>query len=99
MDKLRIWQGNSYPLGAIYDGEGTNFALFSVNATKVFLCLFDPKDPVREIARVPFRERTDGVWHAYLPDVKPGQLYGYRVDGPYRSDRQCRPDAQMRGGG
>jgi len=87
MDKLRIWQGNSYPLGAIYDGEGTNFALFSVYATKVYLCLFASDDPGREIARLPFRERTDGVWHAYLPDVKPGQLYGYRVDGPYAPEQ------------
>ena len=61
MDKLRIWQGHSYPLGAIYDGNGTNFALFSEEATTVELCLFDSADPTREIARVPFREHTDGV--------------------------------------
>jgi isoamylase len=87
MDKLRIWQGLSYPLGAIYDGIGTNFALFSENATRVELCLFDSADPARETARVPFTEHTDNVWHAYLPDVKPGQLYGYRVDGPYAPEQ------------
>ena len=87
MDKLRIWQGHSYPLGAIYDGNGTNFALFSEHATRVELCLFDSDDPAREIARVPFREHTDNVWHAYLPDIKPGQLYGYRVDGPYDPEK------------
>lgn len=94
MDKLRIWQGHSYPLGAIFDGNGTNFALFSEGATSVELCLFDSEDPNREVARVPFREHTDGVWHAYLPDIRPGQLYGYRVDGPYNPEQAQRFNAK-----
>ncbi len=80
---MRIWPGTPHPLGATWDGEGVNFALFSRSATRVELCLFDERDPQRELARVPLRERTNRVWHAYLPDVRPGQLYGYRVHGPY----------------
>ena len=78
----RISAGSPYPLGATWDGRGTNFALFSANAEKVELCLFDRERP-REIERVALPERTDDVWHGYLPHVTPGQLYGYRVHGPY----------------
>ena len=60
-----------------------NFALFSEHATAVELCLFDRPDDARETERIPLTERTDLVWHGYLPDVRPGQLYGYRVHGPY----------------
>jgi glycogen operon protein len=74
--------GSPHPLGAIWDGRGTNFALFSVNATKVELCLFS-RDGRRETERVTLPERTDDVWHVYLSHVAPGQLYGYRVHGPY----------------
>jgi len=74
--------GAPYPLGAGFDGRGTNFALFSANATKVELCLFD-KDGRRERRRVVLPEHTEDVWHGYLPNVMPGQLYGYRVHGPY----------------
>jgi glycogen operon protein len=74
--------GFPHPLGATWDGRGTNFALFSANATKVELCLFD-KDGRREVERVALPERTDDVWHTYLSDVSPGQHYGYRVHGPY----------------
>ncbi|MFA6264897.1 MAG: glycogen debranching protein GlgX [Pseudolabrys sp.] len=74
--------GAPYPLGATWDGRGTNFALFSANATKVELCLFD-RDGRRETERVTLQERTDDVWHIYLSHVAPGQLYGYRVHGPY----------------
>jgi len=69
-------------LGATWDGRGTNFALFSAHATKVELCLFD-REGRRETQRVPMAERTDDVWHVYLSHAAPGQLYGYRVDGPY----------------
>ena len=62
---------------------GVNFALFSENATKVELCLFDSPDATKESSRIAMPEQTDLVWHAYLPDVRPGQLYGYRVHGPY----------------
>ncbi len=74
--------GLPYPLGATWDGSGCNFALFTANATKVELCLFDAAGR-REIERVTLPEFTDEVWHGYLPDVRPGQLYGYRVHGPY----------------
>ena len=74
-----------YPLGATWDGRGTNFALFSANATKVELCLFD-RDGRRETERIALPERTDDVWHGYLSHVAPGQLYGYRVHGPYEPD-------------
>ena len=73
---MRIWPGRSYPLGATWDGAGVNFALFAENATKVELCLFDSVDDRREAHRIALPERTDQVFHAYLPDVLPGQLYG-----------------------
>jgi glycogen operon protein len=78
----RATAGSPHPLGATWDGRGTNFALFSANATKVELCLFD-RTGKRETRRVALLERTDDVWHGYLSDVSPGELYGYRVDGPY----------------
>jgi isoamylase len=79
---LRVLPGHPFPLGATWDGTGVNFALFSANATKVELCLFDPTGR-REIDRIELSEYTDEVWHGYLPDIRPGQLYGYRVHGPY----------------
>ncbi|MDN2578494.1 glycogen debranching protein GlgX [Aquibium sp. ELW1220] len=78
----QIKPGSPFPLGAHWDGSGVNFALFSANATKVELCLFDGTGR-REIERVPLPEFTHEVWHGYLPDIRPGQLYGYRVHGPY----------------
>ncbi|MDH3457620.1 MAG: glycogen debranching protein GlgX [Gemmatimonadota bacterium] len=80
---MRVWPGTAYSLGATWDGEGVNFALFSEHATAIELCLFDPLDATRETERVTLRERTNMVWHAYLPDVRPGLLYGFRVHGPY----------------
>ena len=79
---MKIWPGQSYPLGSTWDGSGVNFALFSKNATGVELCLFDPGDPLKE-TRIPVTEHTDQVWHVYLPEARPGLLYGYRVHGPY----------------
>ncbi|QBY04343.1 glycogen debranching protein GlgX [Thalassotalea sp. HSM 43] len=79
---MHILPGKNYPLGANFDGQGTNFALFSANATKVELCLFDAVSE-SEIERIELSEYTDEVWHIYLPEVKPGCLYGYRVYGPY----------------
>ncbi len=81
-----VWPGRPYPLGSTWDGEGVNFALYSEHAEKVALCLFDPSGR-REIMRVPLPEQTDMVWHGYLPEVRPGQLYGYRVYGPYAPER------------
>jgi isoamylase len=77
---VTIWPGVPYPLGARWDGRGTNFALFSDHATAVDLCLFDEDG---HEARVPMREQTALIWHTYLPGIGPGQRYGYRVDGPY----------------
>ena len=74
------WPGKPYPLGATYDGAGTNFALFSSVAEHVYLCLFDDSGAER---RVELTEKDADVWHAYLPYVGPGQHYGYRIDGPY----------------
>src|SRR4051812_3721725 len=79
----RVWPGASAPLGATWDGEGTNFAAFSEHGQKVELCLFDHPGAATESERIPLQERTDQIWHAYLPDVRPGQAYGYRVHGPY----------------
>ncbi|CAA7619817.1 glycogen debranching protein GlgX [Magnetospirillum sp. UT-4] len=80
-NRRRIWSGSPYPLGASWDGNGVNFALFSAHAEKVELCLFDHHG--RETERVELPEYTDEVWHGYLPDARPGLLYGYRVHGPY----------------
>ena len=85
-DRPRVWPGAPYPLGAHWDGRGVNFSLFSVHAERVELCLFDSSGR-RETARVALPEYTDEVWHGYLPDVRPGQLYGYRVYGPYDPER------------
>src|SRR6056297_3045963 len=78
----RVLAGSDVPLGATWDGSGTNFALFSAHAEKVELCLFDDRGR-RELHRIPLREMTHEIWHGYLPDVRPGQRYGYRVHGPY----------------
>jgi glycogen operon protein len=80
-----VWPGLPYPLGATWNGEGVNFALFSEHAEKVELCLFSA-DGRRETQRIVVRENTDHVWHCYLPEARPGWLYGYRIYGPYRPD-------------
>ena len=87
MASLRVWPGTPYPLGASWDGEGTNFALFSEHATGVELCLYGRPEDAEESHRIDVVERTDLIWHAYLPDVRPGQLYGYRVHGPYEPEQ------------
>lgn len=92
MDKLVIktarpvWPGKPFPLGATWDGEGVNFALFSQHATKVELCLFDAHGR-RELERIVMPQQTDFIWHCYLPQERPGLLYGYRVHGPYRPEQ------------
>jgi isoamylase len=80
---MKIWPGKPYPLGAAWDGAGVNFSIFSENATKVELCLFDGPNSQNEV-RIPITQHTHQVWHIYLPEVRPGQLYGYRVHGPYQ---------------
>jgi glycogen operon protein len=88
---MRPWPGNPYPLGASYDGAGTNFALFSEAAEKVELCLFSPRG---KETRIRLTEVDGFVWHAYLPAVEPGQRYGYRVHGPYDPAQglRCNPN-------
>jgi len=86
----KLWPGSPYPLGATYDGSGTNFALFSEVAQRVELCLFDDEGTE---TRVVLPERDALVWHGYLPAVGPGQRYGFRVHGPYEpaSGHRCNP--------
>lgn len=80
---VRVWPGRPYPLGATWDGSGVNFAVFSEHASRVELCLFDSVEATTESACIPMEEQTDLVWHCYLPNVGPGQFYGYRVHGGY----------------
>lgn len=82
----KVYPGNPYPQGAAYDGKGTNFALFARHAERVELCLFDSDQTDAKEERIPVKERTHDIWHVYLPEVKPGQKYGYRVHGPYKPD-------------
>ena len=83
MNKVRVWTGAPHPLGATWTTEGVNFAIYSENCTGVDLCLFDGTDSEHEAVRVRMTECTDSVWHLFLPDIHRGQLYGYRVYGPY----------------
>ncbi len=93
MNKLvtTVWAGQHAPLGATWDGEGVNFALFSEHADAVELCLFDAKG--HEIERIPLKWCTHHVWHSYFPELRPGQLYGYRVHGPYQPEQGLRFNA------
>src|SRR5512141_2566967 len=87
---VEVWPGSAYPLGATFDGVGTNFAVFSEVADQVELCLFDDE---RTETRVPMTEVDAFVWHCYLPTFQPGQRYGYRVHGPYdpTQGQRCNP--------
>ncbi|MGH9451123.1 MAG: glycogen debranching protein GlgX [Terriglobia bacterium] len=87
---MKTWPGKPYPLGATWDGSGVNFALFSENATKVELCLFAGPGGNQDAGRITMPECTDHVWHAFLPEARPGQLYGYRVYGPYAPEEGYR---------
>jgi isoamylase len=84
--KLEIREGSPFPRGAFWDGKGVNFALFSANATRVELCLFD-EEGKNEVRRVDLPEFTDEVWHGYVPVLEPGTVYGYRVYGPYAPEQ------------
>jgi isoamylase len=84
-----VWPGKPYPLGATWDGEGVNFAIFSEHAQKIELCLFD-KSGRRELHSINMSEQTDQVWHCYLPEARPELLYGYRVHGPYEPSKGLR---------
>lgn len=85
MSAIKVSSGTAYPLGSTYDGNGTNFALFSANAEKVELCLFN-ENGTKETARYAIEINDNNVWHIYLEGVKPGQAYGYRVYGPYKPE-------------
>ena len=87
--KMAVWPGNPYPLGSTWDGEGVNFAIFSECADKVELCIFDHQGR-QEVERIKLAWKTDQVWHCYLPEARPGLLYGYRVHGPYDPNRGLR---------
>src|SRR5215217_4931507 len=80
---MKVWPGQPYPQGATWDGTGVNFTLFSENATAVDLCLFERPNGTGEVTTIRLTEQTDQIWHIYLPEARPGQLYGYRVHGPY----------------
>jgi isoamylase len=87
---LRVWPGSAYPQGASWDGQGVNFSIFSENAEGVELALFDHPEDAEATHVIELRERTDQMWHCYLPDVRPGQCYAYRVHGrwePQKGDR------------
>ncbi len=83
MNSLELWPGKPHPQGATYDGEGVNFAIFSQHATRMEVCLFDPADPSKQIARFKLPQLTDHVFHGYVPGLQPGALYGLRAHGPY----------------
>src|SRR5215207_5766926 len=80
----KVWPGNNYPLGASYDGAGTNFSVFSEVAERVELCLFDEQG---NETRYDLPEVTSYCWHGYLPSIVPGQRYGFRVHGPWAQER------------
>jgi isoamylase len=84
--KTETYPGKPYPLGATWDGEGVNFALYSDNATEVELCFYNTSDDKTEADKIKLTEKTHQVWHIYIKDVKPGQLYGYRVSGPFEPE-------------
>jgi len=90
---MRVWPGHPYPRGATWDGAGVNFAIFSEHATKVELCLFDSPEAKQESARIPLPEQTDMIWHGSFPDLRPGQLYGYRIHGPFDPEQGLRFNA------
>ena len=84
MTKQSIWPGRPYPLGATVTPEGVNFAIFSQHATAVYLCLFDSPDAPKESAKLKLTGHTNGIWHGFIPGMQAGQLYGFRVTGPYK---------------
>ncbi|CAN5131008.1 glycogen debranching protein GlgX [soil metagenome] len=86
----KVLPGKPYPLGATWDGQGVNFAIFSENATEIELCLFEDVDAIEESERIPMHEVTTHIWHCYLPYMWPGQLYGYRVHGPHDPENGLR---------
>ncbi len=85
--RARIWPGQPWPLGATFDGEGVNFAVYSEHATRMVVSIFDPVEHSQEVARIALLEHTDHVWHGYVPGLRPGTLYGFRAYGPWDPKR------------
>lgn len=90
---MQIVTGNPHPLGATWDGLGVNFAIFAEHATKVELCLFDSIEDKQESQRIQLPECNAFVWHGFIKDIMPGQIYGYRVHGPYEPEKGHRFNA------
>lgn len=86
VNNIRAWPGSPHPLGTFWDGQGVNFSIFSENAVKIELCLFESAESANEYQRIRMPENTDQIWHCYLPDAKPGTIYGYRIYGPYEPE-------------
>ena len=84
---MRVWPGKPYPLGANWDGRGVNFAIYSENANSVKLLFYENRESNTPTQEIELKEKTGYVWHAYCPDILPGQLYAYRVNGPYEPQR------------
>ena len=80
---MLVYPGSPFPLGATWNGQGVNFAIYAENATGVELCLFNSKEEQTESTKIRIDDRTHHIWHVYVPDLRPGQLYGYRIQGPY----------------
>jgi isoamylase len=90
MRRAEVLPGKPFPLGATFDGQGVNFAVFSEHAKKVEVCLFDPNEPSKETRRFPLLETNHHVWHGYVPELRPGTLYGLRVHGPHEPKKGLR---------
>src|SRR4051812_9200922 len=86
----KLYPGSHYPLGATWDGEGVNFAIYSENATGVDLCFFEENNSDKTTEHISLTEQSHYVWHVYVPGVKPGQLYGYLLHGPYEPQNGLR---------
>src|SRR6266498_3245116 len=84
MTKHPVWPGQAYPLGATLMPDGVNFAIFAEHATSVDICLFDSPEAPKESSKLRLTDRTDGVWHGFIPGLKAGQLYGVRTHGSYK---------------
>ncbi len=90
MNNINVYPGHPYPLGSTWDGKGVNFAIFTDHATAVELCLFNEEKDEKEVIKLSLIERTHHIWHGYIPGIKPGQLYGYRIHGPLKPHEGCR---------
>ncbi|WP_442589129.1 glycogen debranching protein GlgX [Pedobacter sp. AW31-3R] len=90
MNNINVYPGRPYPLGSTWDGKGVNFAIFADHATAVELCFFNKESDRKEVVKLSLIERTHHVWHGYVPGIQPGQLYGYRIYGPFKPEEGCR---------